>query len=146
MFNAGLTAIYLDHPYRYRALKMLQDTLKRDQEAGEMSVKRDIAATQSDAASLMSAIMPKKACVGRVGGAGSTDGVASSENSLGFEPVPRKHHRLVPQQQDISAAMMRPLTDGDLRAANHTALTTAIASMRTTLVTTLLNINSGCMC
>ena len=146
MFNVGLAAIYLGHPYRYRALKMAQDTSKRERETGEMSVKREIAATQLDAASLLSATMPKKACVGRVEGAVSTGGVASSENSLGFEPVPRKHHRLVPQQQDISAAMMRPLTDGDLRAANHTALTTAIASMRTTLVTTLLNINSGCMC
>ena len=39
---------------------------------------------------------------------------------------------------------MRPLTNGDLRAANHTALTTAIAdiSMRTTLVTTLLTVES----
>ena len=91
MFDAGLTAIYLDHPYRYRALKMLQDTSKREREAGDMSVKREIAATQSDTTSLMSATMPKKACVGRVKGAVSTDGVASSENSLGFEAVPRKH-------------------------------------------------------
>ena len=113
-----------------------------------MSVKREIAATQSDTTSLMSATMPKKACVGRVKGAVSTDGVASSENSLGFEAVPRKHHRLVPLQQDISAAMMRPLTDGDLCAANHITLTTAIACfpMRTTLVTTLLNCNAGRMC
>ena len=148
MSDAGLTAIYLDHPYRYRALKMLQDTSKREREAGEMSVKREIAVTQSDAASLMSATMPKKACVGRVGGAGSTDGAASSEKSLGFEAVRRKHQRVVPQQQDISAAIMRPLTDGDLRAANHIALTTAIAdfSMRTTLVTTLLNLTADCMC
>ena len=62
-----------------------------------------------------------------MGGTGSTDGVVSSESSLGFEAVPRKHQRVVPQQQDISAAMIRPLTNGDLRAANHTALTTAIA-------------------
>ena len=91
MFHAGLTAIYLDHPYRYRTLKMLQDTSKRERAAGEMSVKREIADTQSVTASLMSAAMPEKACVGGVGGAGSTDGVASSENSLGFEAVPRKH-------------------------------------------------------
>ena len=129
MFNAGLTAIYLDHLYRYKALKMLQDTSKREREAEETSVKREIAATQSDVASLLSNTMPKKACVGRVEGAVSTDGVASLDNSLGFETVPRKHHRVVPQpqQQDISTAMMHPLTDGDLRAANHTALTTAIA-------------------
>ena len=89
MFNAGLTAIYLDHPYRYRALKMLQDTSKRERGAGEMSVKREIAATQSDAASLLSTTMQKKACVGRMEGAVSPDGVASLENSLGSETVPR---------------------------------------------------------
>ena len=66
MFNAGLTTIYLDHPNRYMALKMVQDILKRKREAGEMSVKREIAATQSNTASLMSATMPKKACIGRV--------------------------------------------------------------------------------
>ena len=84
---------------------MLQDTSKREREAEETSVKHEIAATQANAASLLSATMPKKACVGRVEGAVSTDGVASSENSLGFETVPRKHHRLVPQQQDISTAI-----------------------------------------
>ena len=127
MFHAGLTAIYLDHHHRYRALKMPQDTSRREREAGEMSLKREISATQLDAVSLMSATMPKKVCVGRVGGAGSTDGVGSLENYLEFEAVPSKHQRLVPQQQGISAAMMRPLNDGNLRAANHTALTTASA-------------------
>ena len=92
MFDAGLTVVYLDHPHRYRALKMLQETSKREREAGELSVKREIAATQSDAASLLSATMPKKACVGRVDDSVSTDGVASVDNSLGFETVPRKHH------------------------------------------------------
>ena len=148
MFDAGLTVIYLDYPHRYRALKMLQDTSKREREAGELSVKREIAATQSDVASLLSAAMPKKACVGRVDDSVSSGGVSSVDNSLGFEKVARKHHRVLPQQQDIHAAMTRPFTDGDLRAANHTALTTAIAdfSMRTTLATTLLNLNAGGMC
>ena len=127
MCNAGLTAIYLDHPYRYRALKILQETSKREREARELSVKREIAATQLDAASLLSATMPNKACVGRVDDPVSTDGVATVDNSLGFKTVARKHHRFLPQQQDIHAAMTRPLTDGDLRAANHTALTTVIA-------------------
>ena len=127
MFNAGLTAICLDHPYRYRALEMLQDTSKREQEAGELSVKREIAATESNAASLLSATMPKKACVSRVDDSESSDGVSSVDNSLGFEKVARKHHRVFPQHQDIHAAMTRPFTDGDLRAANHTALTTEIA-------------------
>ena len=82
MCNAGLTAIYLDHPYRYRALKMLHDNSKREREAGELPVKREIVATQSDAASLLSANMPNKACVGRVDDSVSTDGVASVDNSL----------------------------------------------------------------
>ena len=34
---------------------------------------------------------------------------------------------MVPQQQDVVAAVVCPLTDGDLRKANHAALTTAIA-------------------
>ena len=129
MFGAGRTVIYLDHPHRYRALKMQHDTSKRERDAREPSAKRDIAATQSDAASLLSAAMPKKACVGRVDDSVSSDGVSSVDNSLGFEKVARKHHRVLPQQQDIHAAMTRPFTDGDLRAAaaNHTALTTAIA-------------------
>ena len=144
-----LAAINLDHPCRYRALKMELDTSKREREAGELSVKREIAATQADAASLLSATLPKKACVGgRQHDTASTDGVTSVENSLGFETVARKHHRVLPQQQDIHAAMMRPSIGGDLRKANHTALATAIAgfSIRTTLVTTLLNLNAGCMC
>ena len=82
---------------------MLQETSKREREAGELSVKREIAAIQSDAASLLSAAMPKKACVGRVDDSVSTDGVASVDNSLGFETVARKHHRVLPQQQDIHA-------------------------------------------
>ena len=127
MFDADLTVIHLDYQHRYRALKMQQDTSKRERDAGELSVKREIAATQSDAVSLLSAAMPKKACIGRVDNSVSTDGIVSVENSLGFEKVARKHHRVLPQQQDIHAAMTRPFTDGDLRAAKHTALTTAIA-------------------
>lgn len=123
-----LTAVNLDHQCRYRALKMTLDTSKREREAGELSVKREIAATQADAASLLSATMPKKACVGgRHHDTASTDGVVSVDNSLGFETVARKHHRVLPQQQDIHAAMTRPSVDGDLRKANHTALTTGIA-------------------
>ena len=77
-----LTAINLDPQCRYRALKMTLDTSKREQEAGELSVKCEIVATQSDAASLLSANMPNKACVGRVDDSVSTDGVASVDNSL----------------------------------------------------------------
>ena len=87
-----LTANNLDHPCRYRALKMELDTSKRDREAGELSVKREIAATQADAASLLSATMPKKACVGSVDDSVSTDGVVSVDNSLRFETVAHKHH------------------------------------------------------
>ena len=69
----------------------------------------------------MSAILPKKVCVGREDAEGSSSGNGASENALGFKSVQRKHQRVIPQQQDISAAVMRPLNDGDLRAANHTA-------------------------
>ena len=107
---------------------MTLDTSKREREAGELSVKREIAATQAEAASLLSVTMPKKACVGgRHHDTASTDGVMSVDNSLGFETVARKHHRVLPQQLDIHAAMTRPSRDGDLRKVNHTALTTAIA-------------------
>ena len=34
---------------------------------------------------------------------------------------------MVPQQEDIGAALMRLLNDGDLRKAKHAALTTAIS-------------------
>ena len=77
---------------------MLQNTSKREREAGELSVKREIAATQSDAASLLSAAMPKKVCVCRVVDSVSFDGVSSVDNSLGFEKVARKHHQVLPQQ------------------------------------------------
>ena len=98
MFDAGLTAINLDHPCRYRALKMQLDTSKREREAGELSIKREISATQTDAASFLSATLPKKACVGgRLDDSVSTDDVASVDNSLGFETVARKHHRVLPQ-------------------------------------------------
>ena len=62
-----LAIIYLGHHHRYKALNMSEEIAKRDREAGETAVKRDITSTQSDTASLMSATHPKKTCLGRGG-------------------------------------------------------------------------------
>ena len=82
-------------PHSYKALKMSGEISRREREKGETAVKRDIATTQSDTASLMSATHPKTLCVGVGGGGGGANSVeGASENALGFKIVQRTHQRV----------------------------------------------------
>ena len=90
LFHPGLISTSLGARHRYKDLKSRQDVAKRGRGAGEIAVKRDISSAQSETVSLLSATMPKKACLKGVG--------AGEGNALGFRAVERTHERLVPQQ------------------------------------------------
>ena len=96
--------------------------------------------TQSVTALVLSETLPKKLCI-----CGTGEGAPGS--GLEFMPTGRSHQRVIPQQQDITAAISRPFAEGDLRAANHTAFITAIADfcMFITLLIIWWNPSAGCM-
>lgn len=73
---------------------------------GKAAVKWEIADKQSTMVTVLSNSYPKKACVRGQGDLG---------NAFGCEPVKHAHKRVIPTQQDILSAVMRPFTDGNGR-------------------------------
>ena len=78
------------HRHRYRTLKYKHDAAKIGRSMANEAVKRKIASTQSEKASVLFDTMRKKACI-------RGNGEGAPGHGLGFMPVKRAHERFVPQ-------------------------------------------------
>ena len=92
---------------------------KRRRKAIHERVGESVAATQQVVAASLISSSSKKQCVSE----------SSVKEALRAEVLPRAHQRMIPSQMSIDAALSKPFVQSDLRAANNSRLTTAIADM-----------------